>query len=198
MSNRTFWSVAAVLGIVILVLANPRTPEETVVHAPDPAEEVAAAAADPPAEQAPAEPASEAEPSADPADWTAPRTPWGDPDLQGVWTNATLTPIERPADLGDQAVLTGRGGGRAGGAVGGEPRRLRPVHPRQRRRLQPVLDGQRQERDRGPAHRAHHGSARRADSVDRGGAGAARERPRAVRGWARSIPTRTPTPASAA
>ena len=106
MSNRTFWSVAAVLGIVILVLANPRTPEETVVHAPAPAEEVAAAAADLAAEQAPAEPASEAEPSADPADWTAPRTPWGDPDLQGVWTNATLTPIERPADLGDQAVLT--------------------------------------------------------------------------------------------
>ena len=20
-------------------------------------------------------------------DWTAPRTPWGDPDLQGIWTN---------------------------------------------------------------------------------------------------------------
>ncbi len=111
MSNRTFWSVAAVLGIVILVLANPRVPEESVVHAPGPAVDEHAAAADPPAEQASAEPVpgaepSEAEPSADPADWTAPRTPWGDPDLQGVWTNATLTPIERPAGLGDQTVLT--------------------------------------------------------------------------------------------
>ena len=24
------------------------------------------------------------------------RTPWGDPDLQGVWTGSTLTPLERP------------------------------------------------------------------------------------------------------
>ena len=111
MSNRTFWSVAAVLGIVILVLANPRTPEESVVHAPGTADGGPAAAADAPAGQASAEPASGAAPSgAAPAeasaDWTAPRTAWGDPDLQGVWTNATLTPIERPASLGDQAVLT--------------------------------------------------------------------------------------------
>jgi len=25
------------------------------------------------------------------------RTPWGDPDLQGAWSNATTTPLERPA-----------------------------------------------------------------------------------------------------
>lgn len=31
--------------------------------------------------------------------WTAPRTPDGQPDLQGVWTNSTLTPLERPSDL---------------------------------------------------------------------------------------------------
>jgi hypothetical protein len=23
----------------------------------------------------------------------SPRTPWGDPDLQGTWSNATLTPL---------------------------------------------------------------------------------------------------------
>ena len=28
-----------------------------------------------------------------------PRTPWGDPDLQGVWSYATVTPLQRPADL---------------------------------------------------------------------------------------------------
>jgi hypothetical protein len=28
--------------------------------------------------------------------WTVPRTPEGKPDLQGNWTNETLTPIERP------------------------------------------------------------------------------------------------------
>ena len=38
--------------------------------------------------------------------WTVPRTPDGRPDLQGVWTNATLTPLERPASLRDRAFLT--------------------------------------------------------------------------------------------
>ena len=27
------------------------------------------------------------------------RTPWGDPDLQGLWSYATLTPLQRPADV---------------------------------------------------------------------------------------------------
>jgi hypothetical protein len=31
-----------------------------------------------------------------------PRTPDGHPDLQGVWDNSSLTPLERPADLADQ------------------------------------------------------------------------------------------------
>ena len=39
-------------------------------------------------------------------DWTAPRTPWGDPDLQGLWNNATTTPLQRPAELGRKAFLT--------------------------------------------------------------------------------------------
>ena len=198
MSNRTFWSVAAVLGIVILVLANPRTPEETVVHAPGPAEDAVAVAADPPADPASAEPASEAEPSADPAEWTAPRTPWGDPDLQGVWTNATLTPIERPAGLGEQTVLTAEEAAESGGAVGGEPRRLGPVRARQRRFLQPVLDGQRQERDRGPAHLADHGSRPTAASRGRRRGGNGSRATSRATGWGRSTPTRTPTPASAA
>ena len=37
---------------------------------------------------------------------TAPRTPWGDPDLQGTYTNKTITPLERPEDLAERAFLT--------------------------------------------------------------------------------------------
>ena len=40
------------------------------------------------------------------AAWTPPRTPWGDPDLQGIWTYATMTPLERPRDLASKPVLT--------------------------------------------------------------------------------------------
>jgi len=36
--------------------------------------------------------------------WVVPRTSFGHPDLQGNWTNATITPINRPAGQG--AVLT--------------------------------------------------------------------------------------------
>jgi hypothetical protein len=38
--------------------------------------------------------------------WTAPKTEWGDPDLQGVWNYATMTSLERPRDLADKAVLS--------------------------------------------------------------------------------------------
>ena len=34
------------------------------------------------------------------------RTPWGHPDLQGVWDFRTITPLERPAELAGKAVLT--------------------------------------------------------------------------------------------
>jgi hypothetical protein len=34
------------------------------------------------------------------------RTPWGAPDLQGVWSNQTLTPLERPAELAGKTHLT--------------------------------------------------------------------------------------------
>src|SRR5579884_3662314 len=40
------------------------------------------------------------------AQYHAPRTPDGKPDLQGVWTNVTITPLERPADLSDKAFFT--------------------------------------------------------------------------------------------
>ena len=38
--------------------------------------------------------------------WFPPRTVDGQPDLQGIWTNETITPFERPASLRDKAFLT--------------------------------------------------------------------------------------------
>jgi hypothetical protein len=40
------------------------------------------------------------------ADAQSSRTPWGHPDLQGRWSNATLTPLQRPADLKDKEFFT--------------------------------------------------------------------------------------------
>ena len=44
--------------------------------------------------------------AAQPTNWTVSRTVGGRPDLQGIWTNATLTPVERPDSLAGKAVLT--------------------------------------------------------------------------------------------
>ena len=38
--------------------------------------------------------------------WIVPRTASGQPDLQGVWDFATITPLERPAEFEGKAVLT--------------------------------------------------------------------------------------------
>jgi hypothetical protein len=41
-----------------------------------------------------------------PAKWQPPRTANGDPDLQGMWTNATITPLERPKEFGERLVIS--------------------------------------------------------------------------------------------
>ena len=38
--------------------------------------------------------------------WPVPHTPWGHPDLQGIWNNGTTTPLERPEDLSGREFLT--------------------------------------------------------------------------------------------
>ena len=37
---------------------------------------------------------------------TLQRTPWGASDLQGIWSNTTTTPFERPVELSNKTVLT--------------------------------------------------------------------------------------------
>ena len=48
-----------------------------------------------------AKPAAPAKPN-----WTPPRTPDGRPDLQGVWTNNTVTPLQRPKELAGKEFYT--------------------------------------------------------------------------------------------
>lgn len=40
------------------------------------------------------------------ADWELPRTDWGAPDLQGVWSNESLTPFERSAQFADKEFFS--------------------------------------------------------------------------------------------
>jgi hypothetical protein len=50
--------------------------------------------------QAPKKPAASPKPQV----W---RTPWGDPDLQGVWNDATSTPLQRPTGVASKDILNG-------------------------------------------------------------------------------------------
>src|SRR2546429_9547756 len=40
------------------------------------------------------------------ATYSPPRTPWGDPDLQGVWDYQSRIPMQRPAQFKDKPTLT--------------------------------------------------------------------------------------------
>ena len=113
-----------------------------------------------------------------PAGWKVPRTPDGQPDLQGVWGNNSVTPMTRPTQWKDKTVLTdaeveelkqlsAQFVDQGGDAIFGnfvqmmlnakdkgafDAGLVRPDH----RQLQPVLDG----RSRmGQPHLAHHRSA---------------------------------------
>ena len=39
-------------------------------------------------------------------DWTPPKTPWGDPDLQGIYNYGTSTPLQRPQSVADKSVMS--------------------------------------------------------------------------------------------
>src|ERR1700686_730848 len=40
------------------------------------------------------------------ASGTALKTPWGEPDLQGIWTDEFDTPLQRPAEYANQEFFT--------------------------------------------------------------------------------------------
>jgi hypothetical protein len=55
--------------------------------------------------QAP-QPASAKPKTASTKTYTPPKTPWGDPDLQGLWPGSLNIPLQRPASFGERNVLT--------------------------------------------------------------------------------------------
>src|SRR5262245_20789801 len=55
-----------------------------------------------------------------PVDYKAPRTPWGDPDLQGVWSSD---------DMENVPMAAGRGGGRGRGAAAPQAQAQAPAGP---------------------------------------------------------------------
>jgi hypothetical protein len=60
----------------------------------------------------------------------APRTPWGDPDLQGTWDYRTITPLERAREFGTREFYTEEEKkaleARAGRRMDGPPEEIRP------------------------------------------------------------------------
>src|ERR1044071_3100346 len=68
--------------------ASASTPADTPASAKAPADKPAAA-------KAPADTSASATTTADRSTWSAPRTPDGHPDLQGVWANNNVTPLDR-------------------------------------------------------------------------------------------------------
>src|SRR3954462_13380254 len=57
------------------------------------------------------------------------KTPWGEPDLQGIWTDETDTPLQRPAKYASQEFFTAaqrRELDEARAAVLGQDRRAKP------------------------------------------------------------------------
>ena len=83
MNHRLLASLSSVGALVMLAAPLPG-------QTPDPSKPAAAKSA----------PASKSK------SWTTPRTPDGHPDLQGVWTNVTLTPMARPAQFKDKPTVS--------------------------------------------------------------------------------------------
>jgi hypothetical protein len=82
MSRRFHGSVLSSLGVLSTAIAILSVPVMTQTQ---PARQAAAAGA---------------------KTYTAPRTPWGDPDLQGMWPGNMGVPMQRPVEFGERSLLT--------------------------------------------------------------------------------------------
>ena len=73
--------------------------------------------------------AAQQSPASAAGSWVVPRTPDGHPDLQGNWTNLTLTPFERPEDQESPVLTREEVQERQGYAADLYVRRLQPSDP---------------------------------------------------------------------
>jgi hypothetical protein len=94
----------AVLAIVILLDPLRAAAGQAPPAKPAPAAKPASTAPSKPLDAAQGAPAANIPARA--KAWTPTRTPWGDPDLQGVWNDATSTPLQRPSTRAGKDVLT--------------------------------------------------------------------------------------------
>jgi hypothetical protein len=105
--NKAFLTTSALAAALSLAACSEPSSdpaaETTAADAPAAASPEAA-----PAAETPAAPAEEETPEASAGGWTAPRTPWGDPDLRGMWPLESIsgTPFQRPPRYGDRLLLT--------------------------------------------------------------------------------------------
>jgi hypothetical protein len=83
MNKRFLEAIGAVAAVMALIALLKLAPVRVAGQAP-----------------APANPGPTAQPG------PAPRTAWGAPDLQGIWTNEYETPLQRPAHLADKEFYT--------------------------------------------------------------------------------------------
>ncbi len=88
--NRSHWKIAAGAGLGCLLVAEMTAAQSNTGASlrSQPAESMAAAAVDP--------------------NWEPPRTSWGAPSFEGVWTTDDLrsVPLNRPAEFGERETLT--------------------------------------------------------------------------------------------
>ena len=119
--------------------------------------------------------------------FATPRTPWGDPDLMGVWDYKTITPLERPQNMAGRALLTDEEVTQARRRGGEESRFAAGRKHAGRHGARAVHDRPRPQGARRPADVAHHRSGRRPSSA----ADRRRRRPAPACGAAAATAART-------